>query len=74
MATSKKFSWAVIETEDGWGAEIKRRVTARKSRVSKRQTGFASRVEARAWAEKELTEFFKTLGESNKKKRRVKNG
>jgi len=68
MAMSKKFSCAVVETESGWAAEIRRRVNRQKSIVSKRQAGFASESEAKAWAEAELQSFFKTLAESNKRR------
>jgi len=68
MAMSKKFNCAVVETEGGWAAEIRRRVNRQKSIVSKRQVGFASESEAKAWGEAELQSFFKTLGESNKRR------
>jgi len=67
MAMSKKFSCVVVEDGAGWAAEIRRRVNRQKSLVSKRQAGFASEAEAKAWAENELQSFFKTLGESNKR-------
>ncbi|MCP3907662.1 MAG: DUF3622 domain-containing protein [Oceanicoccus sp.] len=68
MSKDKKFSYQVQEEEGTWKADIIRKVSARKTTVSKTQSGFASEQEATAWADAELQAFMKQLGERNKRR------
>ncbi|MDG1773081.1 MAG: DUF3622 domain-containing protein [Oceanicoccus sp.] len=68
MSKDKKFSYQVQEEEGTWKADIIRKVSARKTTVSKTQSGFASEQEATAWADAELQTFMKQLGERNKRR------
>lgn len=65
--STPKYTTRVIEVEGKWRAEIVRRVTSKKTHVSKAQDDFASEAEAQAWAETELKNF---LGELAKKAQR----
>lgn len=71
MSINKKYSFQVSEdeTDGSWRAEITRRATAKRTVVSKKQDGFATRAEAQAWAETALAEFL-ALNERNKKQSR----
>lgn len=68
MTQTKKFDYRIVQDKDVWAAEITRRMTARKTIVSKRKTGFASEAEATAWGEKELKSFLDKLMERNERK------
>jgi len=68
MATSKKFDIRLIEENATWTAQITRRVTARKTIVSKAQDGFTSEAEAQAWADEEFKTFVKVSQERNKRR------
>ena len=67
MAQNKKYEYRLIQQGDSWRAEISRRVTSKRSLISKQQDGFASEAEASAWAEAELKEFLLRLKERNKR-------
>jgi len=67
MAINKKFDIRLIEEGTTWTAQITRRVTARKTIVSKAQDGFASESEAQTWADAELEMFVKTVVARNKR-------
>ncbi|ABO22477.1 DUF3622 domain-containing protein [Shewanella loihica] len=54
MTQNKKYGLRVSEAEGSWTAEVTRRMTARKTVVTKAQTGFASEAEATAWGEETL--------------------
>ncbi|MCP5142089.1 MAG: DUF3622 domain-containing protein [Gammaproteobacteria bacterium] len=54
MAGTPKYSTRITQTEATWRAEIVRRVTAKRSHVSKSQDGFTSEADAKAWADAEL--------------------
>ena len=47
----------MIEDNDGWTAEITRRVTSRVTVVSKGKGGFATEAEAQEWGESEVKAF-----------------
>lgn len=66
--TSKKYESRVTQVEDSWKAEIVRRVSARKSNVSKKQAGFATEAEAQTWADAELAKFLDNQGQRNERK------
>ncbi|ACA85000.1 DUF3622 domain-containing protein [Shewanella woodyi] len=68
MTQTKKFDFRIVQDKDVWAAEITRRMTARKTIVSKRKTGFATEAEATAWGEKELKSFLDNLMERNERK------
>lgn len=63
-----KFDYRLVEKSDTWTAQIVRQVTSRRTMVSKKQAGFASEEEAKAWAENELVEFSKNQAERNVRK------
>jgi hypothetical protein len=67
MSTNKKYDYRVVKGKTDWTAEIIRRVTSKKTSVSKSQGGFASEEDARAWGEKELGSFLANLAERNKR-------
>ena len=66
MTKGKKYDYRVVPGDAGWRAEIIRRVTAKKTVVSKSQDGFATEPEAQAWGESELKSFSENLNERNK--------
>ncbi|WP_299176927.1 DUF3622 domain-containing protein [uncultured Neptuniibacter sp.] len=68
MAKGKKYDFQVIAEGETWSAEILRQASARKVVVSKRQDGFASEDEAKAWAKAELKQFMEQQIERNKRK------
>ena len=67
MSTNKKYDYRLTEGKTGWSAEITRRVTSKKTAVSKSQDGFASEADAKAWAEKALKSFLDNLGARNQR-------
>ena len=67
MTKSKKFDFRIIQVDTTWKAEITRRMTARKTIVSKRKKGFATEADATAWAEKELAGYIEKLAAKNKR-------
>lgn len=54
-----KYNSRVIQDGSTWTAEITRRISARKTGVSKSKEGFSSEATAQAWAEQELPNFLK---------------
>ena len=68
MSKEKKFSYQVLEEEGTWKAEIIRKVSVKKTTVTKAQGGFSSEQEATAWADTELQAFMKQLSERNKRR------
>jgi|GEM_PF-218770 len=68
MTQTKKFDCRIVQDNDVWAAEITRRMTARKTIVSKRKTGFATEADAIAWGDKELKSFLDKLVERNERK------
>ena len=67
MAKTKKFNFRITQKETEWITEITRRVSSRKTIVSKSQGGFSSELEASNWGMKELTSFLENLNERNKR-------
>ena len=67
MAKAKKYDCRVAQDDAGWTAEITRRVTSKRTMVSKSQDGFATESEAKAWGEEALASFLKNLEERNKR-------
>ena len=68
MAQQNKFDFRVKQDGDKWHAEITRRVTSRKTGVSKRKKGFASEELATEWAKETLASFLENQQQSNKRK------
>lgn len=66
MAKGKKYDFRVKQGNACWTAEIIRKVTSKKTTVSKRQSGFSSESEAQAWGQEELKIFLQNLHEQNK--------
>ena len=63
--SSKKYQSEVLEENGQWIARINRRLSSRKSKVSKEQGGFSSESEAQAWADEALSEFINTQQTAN---------
>lgn len=68
MSQKNKFDFRINQVGEQWDAEITRRVSARRTSVSKRKKGFASEALATEWAKEALEEFLKNQQESNKRK------
>ena len=57
MSKRNKYDYRITQSNSSWSAEIIRRVTSKKSIVSKSQDGFSNEEEAKNWGEKELKAF-----------------
>ena len=68
MSKSKKYVYKVVQNDTQWTAQIVRRITSKKTLVSKSESGFASEAEAQAWGQKELKAFLLTLAARNKRR------
>ena len=68
MAQSNKSDYRITQDGDKWHAEITRRVTARRTSVSKRMKGFETEELAEQWAKQELQGFLENLQAGNKRK------
>ena len=69
---SNKYEFQVTQDKDGWGAQVTRKVTSKKTHITKRQSGFASEAEARAWGENEVNVLLQNFKLSEQKKRRAR--
>lgn len=67
MAKGKKYDFQVVQNGTQWETEITRQITSKKTIVSKRQDGFATEAEAKAWGESELELFLQNLKKRNKR-------
>ncbi|MBT5231370.1 MAG: DUF3622 domain-containing protein [Methylococcales bacterium] len=65
MSKGKKYDFKVEQIDSEWVASIIRKVTSKKTTVSKKQTGFASEADATTWAETEVQTFLKNLQKHN---------
>lgn len=72
MTQRKKYTCRVSQTDSSWTIEIVRRVTAKKTVVTKQQGGFATEAEAQAWGETELKALLKKLNTNKSNKRGAK--
>lgn len=72
MAKSKKYTCRIVQDNDAWTAEVVRRVTSKKSIVTKSQAGFATDDEAEAWGQAEVKTLVKTTNLNERNKRRAK--
>ena len=68
MASGKKYDYRVVQEGSSWTAEITRRMTSKKTVVSKSQGGFATESEAQEWGQKELKIFLQNLNERNRRR------
>lgn len=68
MAQENKFDYRITQDGEKWHAEITRRVTARRTSVSKRKKGFETEALAEQWAKEELQGFLENLQAGNKRK------
>ncbi|QUM75995.1 DUF3622 domain-containing protein [Moritella sp. 24] len=71
MAKGKKYDFNLVLVDGSWTAEIVRKITSKKTVVSKSQAGFASEAEAQVWAETELKGFLENQIERNKRRVRL---
>ena len=67
MTQSKKYDYRISQDKKTWTTEIIRRVTSKRTTVSKTQDGFATEAEAKAWGESELASFLANLTKKNKR-------
>lgn len=65
MTQTKKFDFRLIQENDTWTAQITRRMTARKTVVSKKKQGFESEADAQTWAETQLKAYLENLVKRN---------
>ena len=68
MTQQKKFDYQIKQDANTWSAEITRRVSARRSSVSKQQDGFATEDLAIEWATAELAGFLEKQKQANARK------
>ena len=68
MAKGKKYDFNLVLVDGSWTAEIIRKITSKKTVVSKSQAGFASEAEAQVWAETELKGFLQNQIERNERR------
>ena len=68
MTQQKKFDYTIKQDANTWSAEITRRVSARRSNISKQQDGFATEALAIEWATAELAEFLEKQKQANARK------
>ena len=68
MAKGKKYDFNLVLVDGSWTAEIVRKITSKKTVVSKSQAGFASEAEAQVWAETELKGFLQNQIERNERR------
>ncbi len=65
MAKDKKYKFRVKQEGSCWAAEIIRKVTSKKTIVSKRLNGFSTESEAQEWGQRELKTLLQNLHERN---------
>ncbi|MFT5579735.1 MAG: hypothetical protein ACI9WS_002495 [Paraglaciecola psychrophila] len=68
MTSAKKYQFKAVQNDSNWTGQIIRRVSARKTMVSKQQTGFATQEQANSWGEVELKAFLVKQNERNTRK------
>jgi len=69
MTQSKKYDCRVVQGDTGWVAEIVRRVTSKKTIITKSKDGFSTEAEAQDWGQKEVKTFLKNQNINEQKKR-----
>jgi len=68
VGKGKRYDCRVVKDNTFWIAEIVRRLTSKKTIVSKSQGGFNTESEAQAWGRNELKSFLQSLNERNKRR------
>ncbi|MBY5992341.1 DUF3622 domain-containing protein [Ferrimonas balearica] len=68
MAQGKKYELRVVDNGGEWTAEIVRKISNRKSKVTQHQAGFGSEAEARQWGEQTLASFQQQQAQRNERK------
>ncbi|TEW54971.1 DUF3622 domain-containing protein [Psychromonas sp. RZ22] len=68
MTQQKKFDYQIKQDANTWSAEITRRISARRSSISKRQDGFVTEALAIEWATAELAGFLEKQKQANVRK------
>ncbi len=68
MAKGKKYDCRVVQDNSEWIAKITRRITSKKTVVSKSQGGFKTESDAQEWGEAELKNFSQNLNARNKRR------
>jgi len=63
-----KYGYRVKQDGDAWAVEITRKISSRRTGVSKRQDGFSTEAEAEEWAKTALVSFLENLEERNKRR------
>lgn len=66
--SQKKYQITLAEDGGKWNAAIVRKVSSRKSTITKSQDGFATEAEAQTWADTELKALLKVLAERNQRR------
>jgi len=69
MMKSKQYDIRIVQDDTGWVAELIRRVTTKKTVVTKSQGGFTTESDAQAWGEGEVKAFTqkRRLNKGNKR-------
>ena len=67
MAQSKKYTIEITQKNETWTAKIHRRISAKKSMVSKIQSDFSNEKAANEWATTELQAFTSHQHKRNEK-------
>lgn len=65
--STPKYTTRVTQVDDKWRAEIVRRVTSKKTHVSKAQDDFSTEAEAQTWADTELKNFLSGLAKRTRR-------
>ncbi len=68
MAQSKKYDYVIEQHDSNWSTKIIRRVTSKRTIVSKSRDGFTSEADAEEWGKQELEIFLQSLKERNKRR------
>lgn len=68
MTQQKKFDYQIKQDATTWSAEITRRVSARRTSISKQQDGFETEALAIEWATTELSGFLEKQKQANARK------
>lgn len=63
---SKKYEISISQDDSTWAASILRKVSSKKTNVTKAQAGFATEAEAKEWADTELKTLLAVLVKRNK--------
>ncbi len=68
MTKGRKYDYRVLQNDTDWSVAIVRRVTSKKTTISKSQGGFATESAAQEWGQQELKAFSQNLNARNKRR------